>query len=370
VALVYIDDILVPGKTFNDHLINLRTVFQRIREAKLKLAPPKYILLQPKVSYLGHVISGEGISTDPKKVQAISTWPSPISITQLRSFLGLCSYYRRFILSFADVARPLHKLLEAGQSFDWTSEAEATFQQLKRMLSEAPILGYPKADAPFIIDTDASNYAIGVVLSQYQEGQERVIAYYSRTLSPPEKQYCVTRKELLAVVQAVQHFHSYLYGRHFTIRTDHAALKWLLSFKNPEGQVARWIQRLQEYDFEIQHRQGLKHNNADALSRRPCLSQHCKHCDRLESKEVETTPEQTGAAKGAEVAVRVAITTPNESLDMERYADLRKAHEQDSDIEPILLWKKKSENRPDWETVAPHTPATKLYWAQWRSLHL
>ena len=152
----------------------------------------------------------------------------------------------------------MHKLLEASQPFEWTSEAEAVFQQLKWRLIEAPILSYPRADAPFTLDTDASNNAIGAVLSQCQEGRERVIAYYSRTLSSPEKQYCVTRKELLAVIQAVQHFHSYLYGRHFTIRTDHAALKWLLNFKNPEGQVARWIQRLQEYDFEIQHRQGMK----------------------------------------------------------------------------------------------------------------
>ena len=127
-----------------------------------------------------------------------------------------------------------------------------------------------------------------------------MIAYYSRTFNPPEKQYCATRKELLAVVQAVQHFHAYLYGRHFIIRTDHAALKWLLSFKNPKGQVARWILRLEEYDYEIQHRQGLKHNNADALSRRPCLSQHCKYCDRLESKEAANTPNQENFVVEAE----------------------------------------------------------------------
>ena len=245
-------------------------VFQCITEAKLKLAPPKCILLQPKVGYLGHVIGGEGISTDPKKTQAINTWPSPTSVTQLRSFLRLCSYYRWFIPSFADVARPQHKLLEAGQPFDWTSEAVAVFQQVKRKLTEAPIPSYPKVDAPFILDTDASNNAIG---AQCQEGQERVIAYYSRTLSPPEKQYCVVRKELVAIVQAVQYFHSYLYGRHFTIRTDHAALKWLLNFKNPEEQGARWIQRLQKFDFEIQCRCSL---------RCTCLSQHCKHCDWLE----------------------------------------------------------------------------------------
>ena len=165
---------------------------------------------------------------------------------------------------------------------------------MERFLSstEAPMLGYPATDAPFILDADASNSAIGAVLSQWQGDQERVIAYYSRTLNPPEKQYCATRRELLTVVQAVQHFHAYLYDGHFAIRANHAALKWLLSFKNPEGQVARWIQRLEEYNFEIQHQQGLKHNNADALSCRPCLSQHCKQCDRLESKEAANTPNQ------------------------------------------------------------------------------
>ena len=369
VALVYIDDVLVPGRTFADHLSNLHTVFQRIRSANLKLAPHKCMLLQQKVGYLGHVISGEGISTDPRKIEAINTWPSPESVSQLRSFLGLCSYYRRFIPFFADIARPLHKMLEAGQPFNWTQEAESVFQKLKRMLVEAPILGYPVADAPFILDTDASNNAIGAVLSQFHEGQERVIAYYSRTLTSPEKQYCVTRKELLAVVQAVKHFHSYLYGRHFTVRTDHAALKWLFNFKNPEGQVARWIQRLQEYDYEIQHRQGLKHNNADALSRRPCLAQYCKHCDRLESREAARTPDKTNAASLEKETIVASVRLAG-TLDVESYNDLRKAQEQDGDLKPILMWREKSDTRPNWEAVAPHSPTTKLYWAQWRSLHL
>ena len=135
----------------------------------------------------------------------------------------------------------------------------------------APILGYPLPDAPLILDTDASNQAVGAILSQFQDGQEQVIAYYSQTLSRPQKQYCISRRELVAVINAVQHFHHYLYGQHFTVRTHHAALKWLLSFRNPEGQIARWIQRLQEYDFEIEHHSGLKYNNVDALSRRPCL---------------------------------------------------------------------------------------------------
>ena len=122
-----------------------------------------------------------------------------------------------------------------------------------------------------MLDTDASNHSVGAVLSQLQEGKELVIAYYSQLLSPPERQYCTTRKELLAVVKAIKHFHPYLYGRTFTLRTDHAALQWLLSFKFPEGQIARWIERLQQYDFRIKHRPGVLHGNADTLSRRPCV---------------------------------------------------------------------------------------------------
>ncbi|KAL1448551.1 hypothetical protein WDU94_003585, partial [Cyamophila willieti] len=133
--------------------------------------------------------------------------------------------------------------------------------------------------------TDASNVGIGAVLSQVIDGKEAPIAYYSKALSKPERNYCVTRKELVAVIASTKHFHKYLYGQKFIIRTDHAALKWLLQFKNPEGQVARWIEQLQAYDYEIQHRKGKSHNNADALSRRPCKPE-CKHCIRVEEKEI------------------------------------------------------------------------------------
>ncbi|XP_049302045.1 uncharacterized protein LOC105225932 isoform X1 [Bactrocera dorsalis] len=146
------------------------------------------------------------------------------------------------------------------------------------------MLAYPIPGKKFILDTDASAYGIGGVLSQLIDGQERVIGYYSRVLGKPEKNYCVTLKELLAVVECVKHFHKYLYGQRFLLRTDHAALKWLLQFKNPEGQIARWIERLQNYDFETEHRKGIHHKNADALSRRPCPLE-CKHCSKSEGKE-------------------------------------------------------------------------------------
>ncbi|KAF8791695.1 Retrovirus-related Pol polyprotein like [Argiope bruennichi] len=147
---------------------------------------------------------------------------------------------------------PLHKLTEVKQKFIWTDECDNAFNKLKDAQTSVPVLAYPEIGKQFILDTDASHECIGAVLSQEIDGQERVIAYFSKCLSKQERNYCVTRKELLDIVKAVENFHPYLYGRRFLLRTDHALLTWLLNFKNPEGQIARWIQRLQEYDMEIQ----------------------------------------------------------------------------------------------------------------------
>ena len=185
VTLVYINDVLVSGRTLQKHLVNFRTVFQQLREFKLKLIPNKCSLFQKKVGCLGHIVSANGVSADPKKAQAILFWPKPSCPSSLRSFLGLCSYYRRFVPSFADVAHPLHKLLEKGQSFEWTTAVDQAFQQLKQRLMQAPVLGYPLPETYFVLDTDASSYATGAVLSQIQGGEERVIA---QTLSPQGRQ--------------------------------------------------------------------------------------------------------------------------------------------------------------------------------------
>ncbi|CAC5393395.1 unnamed protein product [Mytilus coruscus] len=177
-----------------------------------------------------------------------------------------------------NTTRPLHRLTEKNVIFKWNAECETAFNVLKKALITSPILTYPCIDKEFILDTDASGTGVGAVLSQINdEGKECVIAYFSRTLSRTERQYCVTRRELLAIVLAVKHFHHYLYGVKFTVRTDHGALNWLKNFKNPEGQLARWLEILGTYTFIIKHRAGLKHGNADGLSRRPCVN--CKQCD-------------------------------------------------------------------------------------------
>ena len=348
-CLVYLDDIIIVGKDFEDHLEKLDQVLSKIQGANLKLSPKKCSLFKRKVNYLGHVISSDGIQTDPEKISAVKDWPTPRDKTGVRAFLGLCSYYRRFVKNFSDIAKPLHQLTEEKRQFDWNHECEEAFNNLKQRLCETPILGYPDPENEFIVDTDASNTGLGGVLSQKRGDQEVAIAYFSKSLSKPERNYCVTRRELLAVVKTLQHFSKYLLGRKFRIRTDHAALKWLLEFKNPEGQVARWIEQLQEYDFTIEHRSGKSHGNADALSRRPCPVD-CKHCQKQEGKD----------------SLRMLRTdTVNEEWSNEV---MQRAQQDDPDLKPIFEWIKAGVPKPKWCEVAPMSTVTKSYWAQWESL--
>lgn len=281
-CLVYLDDIITFSKTFEEHIDRLDQVFKRIAEANLKLNQSKCIYLQREVSFLGHIISEHGVSTDPKKIETVKNWPTPRKVKDVRSFLGLCSYYRKFVQGFSTIASPLHKLTEKKEEFRWTKECEVAFETLKKLLTITPVLAYPTANDNFVLDVDASNTGLGAVLSQTQNGEEKVISYYSKCFSKQERRYCVTRRELLGVVSSIKHFHNYLYGRHFLVRSDHGALRWLMNFKKPEAQMARWLETLATYDFEIQHRAGRIHCNADSLSRRPCVSENCSYCERAE----------------------------------------------------------------------------------------
>ena len=270
-CLVYIDDIIIMGRSFDDHLHNLQQVFDRLKLAGLKLHPDKCQFLQHQVHFLGHIVSAKGVAPDPSKTAKVKEWPTPTSAQETQRFLGLANYYRRFIKDFATIAKPLHQATEKHRSFTWTDQCTEAFSKLKQFLTSAPILALPDWSKPFIVDTDASDTGIGAVLSQcHEDGKEHVISYASRLLTKPERNYCVTRKELLAVITFLHHFRQYLIGAPFVIRTDHGALTWLQNFKSPEGQLARWLEKLQEYNFTIVHRPGRKHNNADALSRLPC----------------------------------------------------------------------------------------------------
>ena len=289
--LLYLDDIIVYGKTFEIHLQNLEEVFKRLAEANLKLNPEKCALFQPQVSFLGHLVSEAGIAVDPEKIKAVQDWPVPRNVTEVRSFIGLCSYMRRFISGFSSICKPLHLLTQKDHKYEWNEECQEAFDTLKTALTTAPVLGFPQeSQGEFILDADCSNNALGSVLSQIQDGEERVISYYSKCLTKPERRYCTTRKELLAVVSSIKHFHHYLYGRHFKVRSDHGSLRWLMNFRNCEGQLARFLETLATYDFTIEFRAGIRHNNADSLSRRPCVDRGCAHCERFEAKYNDSIP--------------------------------------------------------------------------------
>ena len=188
-CLVYIDDIVIMGKTFERHLQNLKLVLERLRRAGLKLKPSKCSLFQDKVVYLGHVVTRDGIHTDPEKVNAVSKWPVPTSGRDVQQFLGLVGYYRNYIQSFATIAKPLCQLTERGREFDWSKECSISFQELRSRLVAAPILAFPDFSKTFLLDTDACETGIGAVLSQEHDGLERVVAYASRTLSKAERKY-------------------------------------------------------------------------------------------------------------------------------------------------------------------------------------
>lgn len=269
ICLIYLDDIIVYSDTFEQHVERLQLVFDCLRNAGLKLKPQKCHLFQTEVLYLGHIVSKDGIKSDPSKIERVRDWPVPRNVSEVRSFVGLCSYYKKFVDGFADLCRPLYHLTKKDVKFVWSDECEESFKQLKFALQHSVTLQYPDFELPFILDTDASDFSSGAVLSQMHDGVEKVVAYYSTTHSAPERKYSVTRKELLAVIKSIKHFKHYLYGREFVLRTDHASLKWLMNFKEPEGQVARWLEFLSSYQFKIEHRQGCKHLNADALSRIP-----------------------------------------------------------------------------------------------------
>lgn len=296
-CLVYLDDIISYSKTFDEHLAHLHVIFTRIDKANLKLSPEKCVLFQKQVSFLGHLVSEDGVATDPRKIEDVKNWRTPRSVREVRSFLGLCSYYRKFVMCFSTIAKPLHKLTEKGTQLSWSEACETAFRELKLALTQAPILVYPKSEGLYILDTDASAVGLGAVLAQVQGGAEKVISYYSHCLSKPERHYCVTRRELLAVICSVKHYHHYLFGRHFVIRSDHGALRWLTNFKNPEGQIARWLEIVSTYDYVIEHRAGRIHSNADVLSRRPCSHEGCSYCDRAETRYCKPIGEHCAIAR-------------------------------------------------------------------------
>ncbi len=285
--LLYLDDVVVFSSSFEQHLSRLKLVLSRFRECGLKVKWSKCSLFQRQVSYLGHVISAEGVATDPEKTRVVAQWPRPGTVTELKSFLGFAGYYRRFVEKFSQLAAPLHALAalatpKAGKSKTarvslgelWGSECESAFQVLKEKLVTAPVLGYADFTKPFYLEIDASHHGLGAILSQEGQGGRRPIAYASRGLRPSERNmenYSAMKLELLALKWAVtDKFRDYLLGHKFIAFTDNNPLSHLQTAKF--GAIEqRWVSELARFDFEIHYRPGRQNGGADALSRRTQL---------------------------------------------------------------------------------------------------
>ena len=410
ICIVYIDDVIVFSQTLTEHLAHLQEIFSRLKSAGLKLKPKKCSLLCQTVKYLGHIVGKDGVATDPEKIESVRNWPRLRTVTDVRSFIGLCSYYRRFIPGFAAVAKPLIRLTEKDSPFTWGDAQEESWEKLKHLLTTAPILAYPDRNATFILDTDASDVGIGAVLSQTIDGEERVIAYGSRVLTKQERRYCVTRRELLAVVHFVKVYRHYLAGKPFLLRTDHSALRWLRSFKEPEGQLARWLETLDTYAFELRHRPGVKHGNADAMSRGPCAQCQGDHAgevirsgrrpkkppedDKKSSgvqdrstrrkptmtktegqEEVPPSPVENEDARRVQTR-RQAKQTENKTewlgsnwlhsqgLDLTRVRD---AQASDPALSAVRCWMQQGK-RPEFADISQEGEDVKFYWSQFQSI--
>lgn len=427
-CLVYIDDIIVFGENFTQHLSRVMEVLERIKQAGLKLKPEKCRMLQSEVVFLGHTVSKDGIMPDPTNIVKIVQWPTPQNAKQVKQFVATGSYYRRFVENFAKIARPLINLTKKGVEFLWTDACEIAFNKIKEALISPEVMGYPLNDGgEFLLDVDASGEGIGGVLQQMQDGRERVIAYGSRALNKAERNYCITEKELLAVIFFIQYYRQYLLGRKFTVRSDHQALVWLFNLKEPNGKIARWIEILAAYDFNIEYRAGSKQGHCDALSRCPtprdCTCSEvdmseplkcgpCKKCRKraqdmmlqfpgdsaVKLQEWSAAGHKTSAMgsndhghnrptlRGVQAGVENAepVAGPSHKVDVAytnskkqssnwiwEYTpeNLVKEQMEDPDIAPILLAKQGGVKPPNTEMVS-QSPATRHYWIIWESLEI
>ncbi|KAK9709956.1 RNase H-like domain found in reverse transcriptase [Popillia japonica] len=246
----------------------LSKVCERLSNAGLTLGKDKCQFCRSELQYLGYVVDGNGLHVDPSKVEAILQIPTPSKVSDVRSMIGTASWYRRFIPNFSTVIQPLTELLHKNTKFCWIARQEEAFKKVKEHLISAPVLSCPNFDLPFIVQTDASAYGIGAVLTQnYADQGEKVICYLSRSLTKQERKFSTTERECLAVLWSIEKLRPYLEGTHFTVITDHWSLCWLNNLRDPTGRLARWSLKLQQYSFDLVHRKGKENVVPDMLSR-------------------------------------------------------------------------------------------------------
>lgn len=282
ICYVYIDDVIIFGKTLDEALRNLGTILKALNDANLKIQLDKSEFLHQEIEFLGYVITSDGIKPNVKKIAAIEKYPEPTTIKELRSFLGMMGYYRRFVKDFAKIAKPLTNLLRgegchSNKKVKFDENQKRCFMRMKSLLSSSDILIYPDYSKPFTLTTDASDFAIGAVLSQGEVGNDKPIHFASRTLTKTEEKYSVPEKEMLAIFWALQTFRNYLYGTRFKILTDHQPLTFSLSARNTNAKLKRWKAYLEEHDYTIEYKPGKSNVVADALSRVVCSMTGTQH---------------------------------------------------------------------------------------------
>ena len=343
-ALVFLDDALAHSQDAKQHLSILRKIFTRYRYAGLTLQPRKTHLFRDEVDYLGYHVSRAGLSVVPEYVDVVKNWPVPTTAKEIQIFLGKTGYYRRFIHKYSDLSGPLSEYLKEAHAkgnyqepLTLSPRARDCFEQLKKQLYEAPILAFPdfRSPSPFILDTDFSGKSIGGVLSQVQDGKERVIAYGAKKLLPREEHYSSNKGELLAVIHFIEKFKYFLSHRRFILRTDHQALKWLATMKCPSGMYARWQELLAHYDFEVKFRKGEHHGNADSLSR----------IDHAPGGDLETAP--LGSLQ----------VLPSDRITAQELAKLQR---NDPDLHDVISWVE-NRTRPSPEQERHLGPVQKAY---------
>lgn len=270
ICFIYFDDIIIFGRTREEHDELLKIVLERLKSHGVKLRPHKCRIGENHVDYLGYHIGVSGISPSEDNLKSVRSFKEPKNISELRRFLGLCSYFRRFIKQFSAIAQPLNELLKKNVSWRWTESESTAFQQLKKLITEKPVLACYRTNGSIEVHTDACDYGIGAIMYQQQEDEEwKPVCYISRTLNEHEIKYGITEKECLAIVWAIERLRHYLYGRTFTVITDHCGLCWFMSSRKTNRRLARWALTLQEFSFTVKYKSGKLHGDADCISRNP-----------------------------------------------------------------------------------------------------
>ena len=393
-CLIYLDDIIIFSSTFEEHLGQLESVFRRLQEHNLKLKPSKCEFFRDQVVYLGHVVSHEGIQTDPSKIESVKTWPIPKNTQDVRKFLGFTGYYRRFIRDYAAIARPLNDLLVGHSTnlknkrkyktkqtpFTWGESQQNSFDMIISKLTNPPILAYADYSKPFKLHTDASGSGLGAVLYQSQDGKDRVVAYASRSLKPSERNYPAHKLEFLALKWAVcEKYHDYLYGNKFEVLTDNNPLTYVFTTAKLDATGQRWVAALSDYNFTVKYRSGRKNADADGLSRLPedtaanqeriifpevlkaicqCAALQVEECPLVESVAV-SQPVDASEDIPEDLLMSHALTSK----------DWRKAQRDDPTLKLIIDHLQKG-SRISVQQIQNNTSIDRRYFKDWEKLYL